>query len=359
MLRIGILGCGRVAEERHLPALRTLPEADVVAAADTDPARLKYVADRFHIPHRFTAMQPLLTLSTVDVIAVCLPPALHVEAAVAALQAGKHVFIEKPLALSLDDTDRLLTATARSDRTVMVGFNLRWHRLVRRARDAIRRGDVGQVSAVRTVFTAPHRPPTDLASWRARLGEGGGVLLELGVHHFDLWRFLLDAEVEEVLAVRAPAAEVDNSVVVSARMASGVLATSLFSAVGVGSNEVEVIGERNRLRFSCYRFDSFELQGQQRSLGGVRERTGSMLRKFAELPYALRAARYGGEFQTSYREEWHHFLGAIQTRTTVECTVDDGRRALEVTLAAAAAGVAGRAILVSAAPRDLTALVSA
>ena len=107
-LRFGLIGCGRVTETLHLPALKQLDDADVVALADISGDRLNKVADLFHIPDRYPDYQCLLADCSIDAVAVCVPARFHVDVALAALEAGKHLFIEKPLALGLDECDRLI-----------------------------------------------------------------------------------------------------------------------------------------------------------------------------------------------------------------------------------------------------------
>src|ERR1700681_118197 len=124
-LRVGFVGCGRATANLHLPGFRHLTDWQVIAAADSDEGRLNVAANRFGIPRRYQDYQPLLADSDVDVVAVCVPPRLHAEVSRAALAAGKHVFIEKPLAVSLRECDQLLEQAARSPRKAMVGFNLR------------------------------------------------------------------------------------------------------------------------------------------------------------------------------------------------------------------------------------------
>lgn len=143
-IRLGFVGCGEVAVEKHMPAIAELREFEVVAVADADPARLRYVDARFHVPHRYADLAGLLAHPGLDAVAVCLPPSLQVEASVAALDAGKHVWVEPPLGLSLPECDRLIERARRSPQTVMVGFHMRWHRLVRQAREVVR----GDASAV-------------------------------------------------------------------------------------------------------------------------------------------------------------------------------------------------------------------
>ena len=164
-VKVGIIGCGRVTETRHLPALRRLPQASVVALADVDRDRLRLVADRFRIERRHVDYTALLDDPAVQAVAVCVPAQHHVEVALAALEAGKHLLIEKPLALSLDESDRLISRAATFRSKIMVGFNLRWHRLVRHAREIIQRGVLGPPQLIHTAFTASTRLRGPVAPW--------------------------------------------------------------------------------------------------------------------------------------------------------------------------------------------------
>ena len=189
-LRVGVIGCGRVTAYRHLPALSRLRAAEVVALADCNLARLKDVADQFRIQHRYPDVCTLLNKTAVDVIAVCVPVEFHAEVALAALDAEKHVFIEKPL--EIEQADRIRERAMQASRKILMGFNFRWHRLVRQARELLQQGAVGQVEMVRTVFASAHEMPSE---WQTRRSSGGGALFDQAIHLFDLWRFLLESEV--------------------------------------------------------------------------------------------------------------------------------------------------------------------
>ena len=189
-VRVGLIGCGRVALERHLPALESLSSARVVAVADVDANQLAMVADRFQIVRRATDFRTLVDDPEIDALAVCVPAQRHVVVALAALGAGKHLLIEKPLALDLDECDLLIEKAAESISKVTVGFNLRWHRLLREGREMIRRGDLGEIEFIRTTLTTHH---DKVPEWTKRREDGGGALNDMAVHHFDLWRFLFDS----------------------------------------------------------------------------------------------------------------------------------------------------------------------
>ena len=342
VVRLGIVGCGRVTELRHLPALGGVPGAEVVALSDVDAARLAVVADRFGVARRYGDYAELIEAGGVDAVAVCVPPRFHAEVAQAALAAGKHVFVEKPLALT-DEECELLAERAASAPALkaMVGFNMRWHRLVREAREAIGRGRLGRVKLVRTVFTSGVRASADFPDWRRRRATGGGALFELGVHHFDLLRFLLRDEVEEVYASSAGN---DETATVAARTVGGAQIVAAF-AEGTGENhELEIYGARGWLRVSCYRADGLEQLGAGEYLGSVGTRLRRMKQSLVELPRMIGQSRRGGDYVASYAEEWRHFVSSIANDLPVEATLDDGRRALGIALAAWESSATGRAV---------------
>jgi myo-inositol 2-dehydrogenase / D-chiro-inositol 1-dehydrogenase len=351
---VGVIGCGWVTENRHLPTLQDLPEVRIAAVAEINPERLKRVADRFQIRRRYLDFSALLDDSDIDAVAVCVPAEFHAEVALAALDAGKHVFIEKPLTLNLEESERLIARAAQSPRKVMVGFNLRWHRLVRQAREMIQRGTLGRPESIRTVFTNGIRYSENQPGWKKRRASGGGALFDQAVHHFDLWRFLLQSEVEEVFATSRSGEWEDETATVTARMANGVLATSLFSELTSDSNEIEIYGRAGRLRLCCYRFDGLEFFSISSYPGDFRTRMRGMAHTLKELPQGALKMRQGGDYVASYRAEWRHLIDSILRGTPVECTLEDGRRALQVVLAALSSASVGKPVKIAHAPRKIT-----
>lgn len=347
-VKLGVIGCGRATETLHLPALRYLPDAEVLAVADIDSDRLQRVADRFHIAHRYGDFQTLLKNPSLEAVAVCVPPHFHVEVALAALDAGKHLLIEKPLALNLEECDRLIERAKQTGTKTTVGFNLRWHRLVRQAREIIQRGTLGPIELMRTALTSGIRHRMNIPNWRNRRVSGGGVLFELGVHHFDLWRFLLQNEVEEIFATTRSEQADDEAATVTARMANGVLVTSIFSEQTTDNNEVELYGQAGRLQVSCHRFDGLELVSSSTLPGDIRNRLRKIGHTLRELPKGALRMRQGGDFIASYRAEWRHFIDCIQHGTPPECTLEDGRRALQVALAAVKSASLGQPVKIAA-----------
>ncbi len=227
-LRLGFIGCGEVGAEKHLPAVREVRELEVVAVADVDPERLRSVEARYGIRRVHRDAASLLADREIDVVAVCLPPRLQVSAALAALEADKHVWIEAPIGLSLPDCDRLIARARASGRQVTVGFHMRWHRLVRQAKEIVDRGDLGTIQTIRATWNSPRADDT-LPEWRRHRAQGGGALVEVASDHFDLWRYLLGAEIAELFATTVDGRWEDEAAIVSGHMSNGVLVSAVFS----------------------------------------------------------------------------------------------------------------------------------
>jgi predicted dehydrogenase len=333
-VNVGIVGCGRVTGLRHLPALARIPEARVVAVADVDEARAEALARRHGVETRYAAHAELLADERVEAVAVCVPATHHAEVAVPALEAGKHVLVEKPLALTLDDAERIREAAEGSPGTVVVGFNLRWHRLVRRARELVLAGAVGEVEAIRSVFTSSFDYRAAAAPWRLRRESGGGALREMGAHHLDLWRFLSGREVEEVFASSHSGEDEDETAVVTGVLEGGARAETLVSQRSTNANEIEIFGAAGRLSVSCYRYDGLDLQLGRGFGGDARQRLRGLARAAVELPAFARGARGRSDYVESYTEQWRHFVAAAAGRAAPDPGLEDGIRNVEVLAAA-------------------------
>ena len=340
-MNVGLVGCGRVTRLRHLPALQRVEQARVVALADVDPARVADVAGRFGVERRYQGHEELVADPNVEAVAVCVPASLHAEVAVAALGAGQHVLIEKPLALDRGDAALVRDAALGSAGVVTIGLNLRRHRLGRRARELVLAGAVGELEAVRTVFTSSFDYRDEAQPWRFHRETGGGALAEMGPHHLDLWRFVTGREVEEVFASGHSGTDEDDTVLVAGVLAGGVRATTLVSQRSTNVNELEVFGERGRLRVACYRSDGLEVQLGRGFGGDVRERVRGFRRAAAQLPAFARSARGRSDYVESYVAQWRHFVEAASGVAKPDPGLDDGVRNVEV-LAAALESLASR-----------------
>jgi predicted dehydrogenase len=347
-MKLGVIGCGWVTETFHLPALRGVGTADIVAMADGEADRLRRVAERFQVQRQYTDYLALLDDPAIEALGVWLPADHQVEVAQAVLSAGKHLFIDKPLVFDLKVWERLIEQASQANRKIMVvGLPRRWHRLMRRARKVIRQGTLGKIELIRTVL-AGQNPE------RRSLQEGDrdavkGILYQFGMHHFDVLHALLRSDVQEIFAASSSD---DSTVVVTARLSDGVMVSSTFTEGESGNDEVEIYGQAGHLRVSCYRFDGFEYFPAAVHPGDLKTRVQRAVHSLKELPQGLLRMRQGGDFIDSYRVGWQHCVDAIRQDTRPECTLEDGRRALRVVLAAKESVELGRPVKVSQLSHD-------
>ena len=175
---------------------------------------------------------------------ICVPPHLHAPCAIAAFDAGLHVYLEKPLAPSSTEGARVVDAWRRAGKVGMMGFNFRFHPQVERIRQRLRAGDIGTPLGVRSVFTIlPH----ELPEWKRTRRTGGGVLLDLASHHVDLVHHLLDDPVVRVYAsARSLRGEGDHAAV-QLELASGAMAQIFVSLGSVDENRMEIVGTSGKL----------------------------------------------------------------------------------------------------------------
>jgi predicted dehydrogenase len=341
-LRLGIVGCGRAAG-LHARALRAHPDWRIAALADTDPEALAALAAIVR-PERATPdVRGLATDLSLDAIAVCVPASAHAEVALGAIGAGRHVFVEKPLALALDDASRIAAAARSAGVRAMTGFNLRFHAQSRRAREAIGRGELGAIEMITSRLTSFHGPAP---AWRAARASGGGVLYELATHHVDLWQWLTGATIDEVFARTRSGDREDETACLVARLSDGSLATAAFGERTSRRHDLDVFGRSGSVSMSFYRFDGFRSDATTGVAGDLRARWRSALGVAGALPRAVADLRAGGAWAASYRHQWDHFAAAIRGEAPIEVTLDDGVAALAVVLAAIESARTGRSVVV-------------
>jgi predicted dehydrogenase len=346
-LRIGFVGCGRATEDLHLPALRRVDGARVVAIADSSPearARVRALAPE---ARELTSHLDLVGDPNVDVVAVCVPPFLHAEVAIAALAAGKHVYVEKPLAVTLEDAERIRRAAGAARGMLVLGFNLRSHRLVLAARELVAGGALGALEMMRTSWTSGSHLGREFPAWRLDRALGGGAFNEIAVHHLDLARFLLGDEIATITAMTRSEEIVDQDIGITARMRSGVVVGISVSQKTVDGNEIEVYGRRGALGFSCYRADSFGVRDSAELGGGAAAQIRRRMAWLRALPAAVSSARGGGDFRGSYAEHWRRFAAAIRGEAALPAALDDGLRALHAVTAAIRSVETGRTVALS------------
>ena len=330
-LNIGIIGCGRVTETFHLPALRSLPGARVAALSDTDRGRLDRLCGMYNVEARYEDPYELITRGDIEAVAVCTPTDTHYRLGIAALDAGKHLLMEKPPALSMDECAGLIKKALASPLKALVGFNLRWHRNVGKAKEIIGSGVLGEVKFVRSIMSVND---PELSEWRKKRALGGGSLIDLGIHHFDLLRYLFGTEVEAVRAESVSGKIDDESAVVSMKLSNGIQSSSVFSYVSGHANEIEVYGSGGIMKLSLYDIAGLGLRPNFIPHGGLAARVRRELGRISQTAGNAGALKHGGIFGESYYREWESFLDSVINDRDAGCGLEDGSRALEIALAA-------------------------
>lgn len=179
-INVGLIGCGLIGHAHAAGVLKS-PGARLIAVADRDRARMEAYAIRYGAPAGYTEVGELLARSDLDVVIVCTPNDSHCAIVEAALAAGKHVMVQKPMARTVSEADRMIRAAERAGRTLMVAFCELFHPAFRKARDLIRQGAVGEVFLVATIF-GWCKGATDSWKWDAAVA-GGGFLIDGLIHH--------------------------------------------------------------------------------------------------------------------------------------------------------------------------------
>ena len=154
-LKVGVIGCGRFAQAVHLPNLRGLPGAELVALAEPDPNRRQEASRCVPAATVYAGYRDLLKMRGLEAVIVSVPTGLHGEVAIAAMQLGKHLYLEKPISTSLEEADKVMSVWKQSGVTGMVGFNYRFNALYQAAQVQIQAGTLGALVGARSVFSTP------------------------------------------------------------------------------------------------------------------------------------------------------------------------------------------------------------
>lgn len=197
-LRVAIIGLGAVTRNIHLPAYKTLAnKIEIVAGCDTDAAAGQTAKEKFGVPEVFDDPLKMIEKMRPDIVTICTPPELHVEQSLMALENGCHVFCEKPLAGSLAEADKLVTAAAKAERFVVVNNQFPFMNIHLAAKKVIGTPEFGRLLFLQAsqVF---HPDEMTEADWRGRLKRR--LCFEFGIHVFSLARFFFDDEPEAISA---------------------------------------------------------------------------------------------------------------------------------------------------------------
>jgi predicted dehydrogenase len=226
--RVGLVGVGAAAQINHIPALKKTEDFELVALCDRDPEKAARVAQKFQVPRFSSRLDELLEDDSIDAIDVCTPNYLHAPMATAALEAGKHVLCERPLARSADEARQMMRAARKAERTLMCTVQHRFRADATLLRTFVEKGDLGEIFHAKAGWLR-QRTEWDSDEWRRQRREaGGGVVLDLGFQMLDLSLWVLGSpKVDSVTASvhRQRKGEVEDSATAFLRLGTGATLT--------------------------------------------------------------------------------------------------------------------------------------
>lgn len=328
VIRVGLVGAGAVASWCHIPALRRVRGASLVAVADVNAAALDRVR-RAHGIATHSSPEALLSRADVDAVVIAVPPGLHADVACAAAAAGKAIYLEKPVATTLPDANRIVDAVAAAGAPCVTGFNRRLHPLFVQARQLLQRGAIGRLASVHMAFCEP-APPDGLPAWKRTRATGGGALLDLASHHVDLLRWFTDDDIGAVRATTASAESEQDSAEVSLTTQQGVQAHGFYSFRAGYADHLEFQGDRGTLRVDRHRARLWLRRSRAMGYGTA------MARPFptpAVAAWWLRRSIRRHE-DPSYYHALRAFVRQVAGGPAANATLRDGVRSLEIVLAA-------------------------
>lgn len=337
-IRYGLIGCGRVAP-RHAQSLGQVAEARLVAVADLKASRAEHFAEEYKATP-YTDYRALLDRPDIDAVSICVPSGLHARVALDALDAGKHVLVEKPIALKLADADAMIERARARDLRLGVVLQNRYNSPMQQLRRLIDGGGLGRLY-LGNACVRWFRPQSYYEDdWHGTLAMDGGALMNQSIHHIDALRWFM-GPVHSVYAYSATLAhqmEAEDVGVATLRFQNGALGTVEGSTLTWPQNlegSVAIFGERGSVKIggtALNRITLWKVDGQ--------------LEQEAELLTAQRVdppTVYG----YSHREVIHDFTQAVLSGRAPGTPGEEARTSLELVLAMYESASAGREVILS------------
>jgi myo-inositol 2-dehydrogenase / D-chiro-inositol 1-dehydrogenase len=318
-LHLGIIGAGRIGKVHTETAAFRLPEVQIVSITDADHAAAARLANRCGISKVVNSNAEIFEDGSVEAVLICSPTDTHADLIVQAARAGKQIFCEKPIALDLSRIDAALEAVDKAGVTLQIGFNRRFDANFARVRRAVETGEIGSPRLMHIVSRDPAPPPISYVK------ASGGMFLDMTIHDFDMARFLINDEVEEIFVSGGvmvdpqigAAGDIDTAIIVL-RFRNGVVATidnCRHAAYGY-DQRVEILGSLGKIATgNCY--------PNQAEVS-----TGTEVRR--DLPLNFFMDRY----LESFAAELRAFVEAVIEGKPIPVTGEDGRMAVVMGLAA-------------------------
>lgn len=335
-IRIGLVGAGAISTQ-HLEAISALDGLELAGVVSGSTDRARAVGEAHGVPWS-TRLEDLLERADVDAVTIATPSGLHPSQALAALRSGKHVLVEKPIALTVADAQAVVTTGRKRGLVVATVSQRRFEPAVRALKAAVE----GEALGRRSLIIAEglyHRPQTyyDSAPWRGTRELDGGVLMNQAIHMVDLVRWI-GGPVRSVaahVATLGHAMEAEDTAAVSLRFEDGTLGTIVATTCAAPEFPVElrVYGERGHVRLVGEEPVEWDVPGVSPPTADATPDEGGSS-----------ATQTWGTNAQGYLRQYRDFADAVRTGRPPLVTGDDGRAAVEIITAAYAADRTGRAV---------------
>lgn len=322
-MRVAVIGLGSMGKN-HVRVYDELPEAELVAVVDSDPNLAKTVAGKHGIP-AYSDFTEMLKKENPEAVSIAVPTALHFQVGMGVLDAGVHVLMEKPIAATIDQGRGLIEKARSVDRQLMVGHIVRYNPAIQALKEKLTRGDLGRIFQVVCRRAGP---------FPSRIRDVG-VVVDLAPHDVDIMRFLIGSNPIRVYAETERRIHTDHEDLLWGllRFPDGVIgALEINWLTPTKIREVLVLGERGLFRVDDLTQDLYFYENAQAidiqwstlaALKGVSE--GSMI-------------RYPLQHVEPLRAELQAFVRAIDAKTAVPVSGEDGLQALQLALALVESG---------------------
>jgi myo-inositol 2-dehydrogenase / D-chiro-inositol 1-dehydrogenase len=318
-LRVGIIGAGRIGRIHTETISFRVPSATVAAISDFNLSTAQDVAEKYGISRATTHSEEILSDTSIDAILISSPTDTHADLIIAAAQAGKHIFCEKPIDGHLNRIDSALAAVEKAGVKLQVGFNRRFDPNFMRIREAVVSGEIGTPYLLH-IISRDAEPPTI-----AYIKSSGGIFFDMTIHDFDMARFLIGDEVEEIHATGAvrvdpaigAAGDLDTAVVLL-RFRNGVIGTidNCRKAVYGYDQRAEILGSAGAIATNNVYWNEVVVS------------TAREIKRDPPLYF------FTDRYAKSYENEMQAFVDAVLNNKPVPVTGADGR--IPVVMAAAA-----------------------
>ncbi len=316
-IKFAVAGLGRIGKI-HLENLLQMNNVEVVAVMDPMEESRAY-AEGKNISAIASTYEEMLTIADFEAVVICSPTDTHADYVELAAKAGKHIFCEKPLDLSLERVVEVLDVVKDSDVKLMLGFNRRFDKEFKKIQQLVKAGAVGDPHIVKITSRDPGAPPVSY------IKQSGGLFLDMTIHDFDMARFVVDKEVEEVYAKGAvlidpeigKAGDIDTAVI-TLTYTDGTMAiidNSRKATYGY-DQRIEVFGSEGMAQGNNNFHDSHKLYNKE----GIQ----------AALPLHFFLERYAD----AYRTEMSDYIDSLENGTEVPVGGEDGKQSLIIGLAA-------------------------